>query len=315
MRKQTKTQRILALLLCALLTVSMLSLSAFAEENSPFQGTSVTLGSNLLVNFYAQVTDTQNASMSFTVGGSTQTVPVVEAQQIEDGLYLFSCPIAPTQMTDTVQATLTDSGKTYQSATSVQDYAKALFASRQWDLLAANEIMNATLSYGAAAQRYFGYRIDDLADAGYEQDATGFIPSKTGSVSGSVTGAQYYGASLVFHSLVAVRFYFAGSVDGLTFQIGEQTFTPVEKDGLHYVEFADINPQDYEKDICLTVSDGTDSLSVTYSPVCYLSRMHSKTQDDSLKALMSYMYDYSQAAISYLADPYGNGQDNLVFAQ
>lgn len=315
MRKQTKTQRILALLLCALLTVSMLSLSAFAEENSPFQGTSVTLGSNLLVNFYAQVTDTQNASMHFTVGGSTQTVPVVEAQQIEDGLYLFSCPIAPTQMTDTVQATLTDSGKTYQSATSVQDYAKALFASRQWDLLAANEIMNATLSYGAAAQQYFGYRTDDLADAGYEQDATGVIPSKTSSVTGSVTGAQYYGASLVFHSLVAVRFYFAGSVDGLTFQIGEKTYTPVEKDGLHYVEFADINPQDYAEDICLTVSDGTDSLTVTYSPVCYLSRMYSKTGNESLKALMSYMYDYSQAAISYLADPYGNGQDNLVFAQ
>lgn len=315
MRKQTKTQRILALLLCALMTVSMLSLSAFAEGTDPFQGTSVTLGSDLLVNFYAQVTDSQNASMTFVVGETTHTVPAAQAQKTADGLYRFSCPVAPTQMTETVQATLTDSGNTYRHEASVRSYASTLLASRQWDLLAANDIMTATLNYGAAAQSYFGYRTGELANAGYEQDATGAIPSKTGSSSGSVTGAHYYGATLVFRSLVAVRFYFIGSVDGLTFQIGEQTFTPVEKDGLYYVEFADINPQDYEKDICLTVSDGENSLNVTYSPVCYLSRIHGKTDDTALKALMSYMYDYYQAAISYLEDPYGNGQDNLIFAQ
>ena len=317
MHTTRKPMRILSLLLSVLLLAGMLSAGVAAEETGPFQGTSVTLGSNLLVNFYAEVTDTEGAVMTFLVNGSEQSVPVTQARHIEGNLYAFSCSLAPAQMTDTVQATLTDSGNTYQTSTSVRVYAQKLFASKQWDMLAANDMMLATLNYGAATQNYFGYNHNDLANDGYVKDYTAQIPSVDSSnmVSGKVSGISFYGASLVFRSRVAVRFFFTGSTENLSFQVDGNTYTPVSKDGMHYVEIPDINPQDYAKNIELTVSDGTDELVVTYSPMHYISRMYGKTENAELKALMSVMYGYYQTAVAYLADPYGNGSDNVASAQ
>lgn len=317
MHTSRKPMRILSLLLSILLLAGMLSVSVVAEGTSPFQGTSVTLGSNLTVNFYAEVTDTEGAVMTFLVQGSEQSVPVTQARHVEGNLYVFSCELAAAQMTDTVQATLSDSGNTYQQSTSVREYAQKLFASRQWDMLAANEMMLATLNYGAAAQNYFGYNQENLANDGYVKEYTAEIPAVDSSdmVSDNLSGISFYGASLVFRSRVAVRFYFTGSTEGKTFQVGEKAYTPVSKDGMHYVEIPDINPQDYAKNIELTVSDGTDALAVAYSPMHYISRMHGKTDNTELKTLMSVMYGYYQTAVSYLEDPYGNGSDNVVSAQ
>jgi len=311
--RKTLTQRILAPMLIVLLIAGVLFVGAFAEGTNPFQGTSVTLGSNLVVNFYAEVEDTEGAVMTFL----DQSVSVKDAQHIDGNLYAFGCTLAPAQMTDEIQATLTDSGKTYEKTTSVRAYAQKLFASKQWDMLAATDIMQATLNYGAATQNYFDYNVENLANAGYEKSYPADIPAADSSslASGAIDGIAFYGASLVFRSRVAVRFYFTGSVEGKSFQIAGQEYTPVSKGDMHYVEFPDINPQDYANDIELTVSDGTNNISVTYSPMYYISRMHGKTENTELKELLTVMYGYHQAAISYLADPYGNGSDNVVSAQ
>ena len=52
--------RILSLALVLLMSVGILGVSA--EPVSPLKGTSVTLGSELAVNFYAEVTDTEGAA-------------------------------------------------------------------------------------------------------------------------------------------------------------------------------------------------------------------------------------------------------------
>lgn len=303
----------LSLALVLLLTVGMLGVGASAETASPLKGTSVSLGSELAVNFYAEVTDTEAAAMTFSVNGAAQTVPVTQARHIEGNLYAFPCTVAPAQITDTIQATLSDSGNTYQTSTSVRAYGEKLFASRQWDKLAANDMMVATLNYGAAAQKYFGYNTENLANAGYEKAATAVIPEADSSdmVSGSAAGISVYGATLVVKSRIAVRFYFSvsGNIEDYTFSTGE---APVYKNGLYYVEVPDINPQDYANDITLTVND---TLSVTYSPMDYISRMYHKTENAQLQELLSQLYQYHLTAVDYLADPYGNGKDNLVSAQ
>ena len=311
------TRRILALLVSVLLVTGMLSVGAFAAENSPFQGTSISLGSDLTVNFYAEVTDTAHAVMTFKVNGGFSSVSVQNAKHIEGNLYSFPCSIAAAQMADTIEATLTDSGNTYVKTASVREYAQRLFASKQWDMLAAQDIMLATLNYGAAAQKYFAYNQDSLANDGYVKSYTTAVPEvdSTNMVTGKVSGLSFYGASLVFRSKVAVRFYFTGNAAGKTFKVGDQAYTPVAKDGMYYVEIQDINPQDYSSSVQLTVSDGTNSLTVTYSPMSYISRMYGKTENAELKALMSVMYGYYQSAVSYLADPYGNNNDNVVAAQ
>jgi dipeptidase D len=67
-----------------------------------------------------------------------------------------------------------------------------------------------------------------------------------------------------------------------------------------------------EENITLTVND---TLTVTYSPMQYISRMYGKTESAELKALVSELYQYHLTAVDYLADPYGNDKDNLVSAQ
>ena len=305
--------RIVSLALVLLLSVGMLGVGVSAETASPLKGTSVSLGSELVVNFYAEVTDTEGAAMTFGIGEGTKTVPVAQARYVEGNLYAFPCPIAPAQMTDTIEATLSDSGNTYQTSTSVRTYAQKLFSNRQWDKLAAADMMVATLNYGAAAQNYFGYNTENLANAGYEKAAAAEIPQGDSSnmVSGSVSGISFYGASLVFQTRIAVRFYFSvkGDIANYTFSTGE---APVAKGDLYYVEIPDINPQDYATDITLTVND---SMSITYSPLRYISRMYGKTESAELKALVSELYQYHLTAVDYLADPYGNDKDNLVSAQ
>lgn len=305
--------RIVSLALVLLMSVGMLGVGVFAEPASPLKGTSVTLGSELVVNFYAEVTDTEGAAMTFCVGEDTKTVSVSQARYVEGNLYAFPCAIAPAQMTDTIEATLSDSGNTYQTSTSVRDYAEKLFASKQWDKLAANDMMVATLNYGAAAQKYFGYNAENLANTGYEKAATAEIPEADSSkaVSGSVSGISFYGASLVFENRIAVRFYFSvkGDIADYSFSIGE---APVYKNGMYYVEVPDINPQDYAEKITLTVND---QMTVTYSPMQYISRMYGKTESAELKTLVSELYQYHLTAVDYLADPYGNDKDNLVSAQ
>ena len=305
--------RIVSLALVLLLSAGALGIWAFAETASPLKGTSVSLGSELVVNFYAEVTDTEGAAMTFGIGTESKTVPVTQAQHMEGNLYAFPCTIAPAQMTKTIEATLSDSGKTYETSTSMRAYAEKLFASKQWDKLAANDMMVATLNYGAASQNYFDYNTENLANAGYEKTPTSAVPeaTPTGMVSGSVSGISFYGASLVFETRIAVRFYFTvkGNIADYSFSIGEE---PVYKDGLYYVEVPDINPQDYATDITLTVND---ALTVTYSPMQYISRMYAKTEKAELKALVGELYAYHLTALDYLADPYGNGSDNLVSAQ
>lgn len=316
MQKATSNKsilRILSLALVLLLSVSMLGVWVSAESASPMKGTSVTLGSELVVNFYAEVTDTEGATMTFSVNGATQTVPVKQARHIEGNLYAFPCTIAPAQMADTIEATLNDSGNTYQTSTSVRAYAEKLFASKQWDKLAAADMMVATLNYGAAAQKYFGYNTENFANAGYEKAAAEEIPKVDSSnmVSGSVSGISFYGASLVFETRIAVRFYFSvsGDIADYSFSIGE---APVYKNGMYYVEVPDINPQDYATNITLKVND---ALTVTYSPMQYISRMYGKTESAELRALVGELYQYHLTAVDYLADPYGNDKDNLVSAQ
>ena len=316
MQKATGNKSILrmfSLALVLLMSVGMLGVGVSAETPSPLKGTSVSLGSELVVNFYAEVTDTNGAAMTFCVGGDTKTVPVADARNIEGNLYAFPCTVAAAQMTDTIEATLSDSGNTYQTSSSVRAYADKLFASKQWDKLAANDMMVATLNYGAAAQKYFDYNTENFANAGYEKTATAEIPQGDSShmASGSVSGISYYGASLVFKTRIAVRFYFSvsGDIADYNFSLGDD---PVAKGELYYVEVPDINPQDYAKTITLTVND---QLTVSYSPMQYISRMYGKTENAELKALVSELYQYHLTAVNYLADPYGNDKDNLVSAQ
>ena len=79
-------RRILSLALVLLMSVSMLGVGVSAETASPLKGTTISLGSELVVNFYAEVADAEGAAMTFSVNKNTKTVPVTQARHIEGNL-------------------------------------------------------------------------------------------------------------------------------------------------------------------------------------------------------------------------------------
>ncbi len=255
----------------------------------------IALGDEISATFYLNIDSRlENAEVKVTVGGKVVDSLMTET---EDGTYAVTVKVAAAQMTDEigiqiVAGDMIGSEMTY----TIRQYAKQILDGEYKETTKA--LVMAMLNYGAMAQKYFGYNAGNLANKDYEIDNAVEIPAVDTSnmVSGSVDGIRFYGASLVFESKVAVRFYFAvtGDINSYSFSTGD---APVLKDGLYYVEVADINPQDYAKAIALTVND---VMTVTYSPLTYISRK-ANSENANLVNLVKAMYQYHLAAVAYLA--------------
>ncbi len=295
---------VLAVMLMLSLCAGIFSVSA-AEDLATVEKWNLILGDEIGAQFYVSVADSVSADavMSVTDGYGTHNYPISAAQKDDSGNYIFTANLAAAQMADTITLQLCD-GENVGTAYSynVVDYADYILSGEYGDSTKA--LVKAMLNYGAAAQTYFNYNTENLANAGYESTEVVEIPAVDASnmVSGKVSGISFYGASLVFKSKVAVRFYFevSGNIADYSFSTG----TPVEKDGMYYIEVADINPQDYANTISLTVND---ALTVNYSPLTYISRMASST-NANMENLVKAMYVYHQAAVSYVPDPVIRGQ-------
>ncbi len=302
---QNQGKRIFALLLMLCMLVGMMPMAALADEttaNVEFVGQQLSLGDDLDMNYHVSIDSTtaQTAVMHITVGNNDpKPYPISEMSANAEGNYVLTVELAAAQMTDDITLSLVDgeteiASKTYTNA--VQSYAKEILGgSYDADTKA---MVKAMLNYGAAAQSYFDYNADNLANVGYEiTEAAEPSEELEISLEGSVSGIRFYGASLVYTSKVAVRFYFSGSTEGITFKVGETSYNAASKNGLHYVEIPGVNPQDYDEVIEIVVSNGTDSMTVGYSPMHYITRMYSKESSGAeLKALVQAMYGYHEAA-------------------
>ena len=257
----------------------------------------VTLGDKIGANFYVAIDETNvpNTIVKITVNEETVThspkAPV-------DGKYVFSVDLAAAQMTDTILVEVICGETVIQKEYTIRQYADYILNDANGYDAKTKTLVKEMLNYGAAAQSYFGYNTQNPANADIEGAGSVAVPEATDTelnVTGSVAGLRFYGASLVFDSKTSVRFYFTGDVTGCTFESDGISYTTTEKNGMWYVEIADINPHELDRAITLTVN-GT--LSVTYSPMIYMVRM-SKNGSESLKVLLQAMYNYHLAAVEY----------------
>ena len=268
---------------------------------------SLTLQDNIGANFYFALTQDQaySSEVEFVVDGVSTVVPGSQAVQ-KDGLYGFAVEVAAAQMTSPINVKLSIGGVLVQEETyTVRQYADYILMDENNQYPTVTEdLVKAMLNYGAMAQLYFEHNDNDLANAGYEITEFTAIPKdleSNVSVSGSVSGVSFYGASLLFESKVAVRYYFSGDVSNCTFAVEgvEGTLTPVQKDNLWYVEVKNILPQDLNKNYTVIVSDAEgNQISLTYGPMYYIARK-SASGSESLKNLLLAMYNYHLEAKDY----------------
>jgi len=284
---QKRTNRILSALLVLVMVLSMLPATVLAagETGSALKGWNIILGDDIGVKFtlnsadYTVITTVNGAEVTPTISGETVTVNVAAAQ-----------------MTDIIGLTVKNGEQVVHTGEySVRQYADTIL-NGNYDAQ-VKDMVKQMLNYGAAAQTYFNYNAEDLANTGITVDEAA-VPTEVPAIAveDNLAGISLYGMSLVFRNKIAVRFYFdvTGDIDDFTFSQG----APVEKEGRYYVEVAGINPQDLDKDITLSVNDG--ALSVTYSPMTYIVRQYnSEKSAAALKTLVQAMYGYHLEAKTY----------------
>ena len=252
---------------------------------NPVIGWNITLKDNIGVNFAMELKDTDDVVV--TVNG--ETVDFTE----ENGK--FSINVAAAQMMDEIAISV--NGLPLANTYSVRKYADTILADP--DQSACHDLVKYMLVYGGAAQTYFPYNAENLASNGIQ--VTPAVPTGDGEVeiSDSLSAISFYGATLVHETKTAVRFYFTGSVEGLTFTANGSEVNEIAKGDMYYVEIAGINPQDLGNDVTVVVSDGTNELTVAYSPLDYIVRMYNK--GGASAALVQALYGYYQAAVAYTA--------------
>ena len=260
----------LALLVGALAVLPVMA----AEGETSLVATDISFADGVLLNFYIEAD-----------GSVTNAEPVTKNGK---ECYKITVPVSAKEMGDDTTAQLKNGnasvGEAYTS--SVKSVATALLSSIYDE--ATKSLVSAMLNYGAAAQKYFGYKTDALV--GTPVSDTGALNAATAQ-SASVTDPDnvYVGASLVLEGELILRFYFKGDVavskDG-------ESLTTATKGAFTYADVT-VAPDKLGEQI--TVSAG--SATVTYSPLNYLK---SKASDASLSEMVASIYAYGIAVENYI---------------
>ncbi|MBQ8341615.1 MAG: hypothetical protein IJY22_04460, partial [Clostridia bacterium] len=149
-------------------------------------GASITVGKDLTMNYYVSLIDPtllgegQSLTMRFTMGGKTFTATEYTP---ENGEYIFAFTgIAPQQMSDNILAELLIGEDVIASKDhySVKANAEALLELYKDDEYLVQFVTD-MLCYGAAAQNYKDYNVEDLANADVADLGTpsAALPEKT----------------------------------------------------------------------------------------------------------------------------------------
>ena len=262
----------------------------------------VVLEDNLKVNFYVRVSGplSDTTRINVTFADETYAYFVKDLTVDENGCYLISFKIAAAQMNDQIVIMGIEAEQEAIASYTVRQYCDTILANSSYSQYHA--LVKAMLHYGAMAQKYFGHNTANLANQGITGAASVAIPNTVSDMrlTDNVDTLDFYGASLVYRDRIAVRFYFIGDFTDCIFIVQGKICTPVEKDGMYYIEVADVLPQNLDNQIALTVVDSQGStMSVTYSPMNYIVRMYHKADaTQETKDLLQALYTYHYAAKS-----------------
>lgn len=257
----------------------------------------LSMGGDIAVNFRVQAAESirHSAGVRLTVAGQSTQYALTDGVFDEAGqTYCFTTHLAAAQMTEPICVEVLFNGRAVSSQVyTVRGYCDELLKDESYSKY--HTLVKEMLTYGGAAQSYFGYNLDALASTGISGTADKPVPGTVEtemSVDDSVDNLDFYGASVIYREKLALRLYFKGNVENIDFG-GCQ---PIEKNGMYYVEFSDILPQNLDQQFTVTVTDSADEkITVSYSPMNYIVRMYAKG-DSVLQTLMQALYNYHLVA-------------------
>ncbi len=296
------------------------SVSFTILKKGQFTGNSLSLNGDIGINFYVCVPENfqDNAQVKFSwKEDNTETYTISEIEPYEDDIYRFTVPVAAAEMTEPVTAELYVGGVLVdETECSVAMYANKILADENGEIteLYGEEtteklqaLCKAMLVYGAKSQLYFNYNTDNLADADLEytmDDLTSAEIIALGKTNipdlSKSYGIKFAGSSLLLRTTTTYRLYFSvtnySKLDELTVRLGNEALEYGTKDKYIYFDISDIPAASVFDNFTLTFGETT----VTVNAGAYVrSTLNSS---DTLKAAMTSLYRYNEAAQDYFAE-------------
>ena len=280
--------------------------SAAEEQPDIIDCWNVELADNIGLNFVLNISDEDAADAEALVLFDDELLEyaIADLEKNENGQFVLHIEVAACQMREEVLLSITVNDETVENTYSVRQYAEYILTDVNDEFDDETKAMvTAMLHYGAAAQRYFDYDVENLANDGYTDDLNCTIASAAQTaVQNPLNGIVHYGSTLLHKDKIAVRFYFqltGEDISAYTFKVDGNAKNPAysEQYGMYYVEMAGILPNALGQNVSVTIND---TMTVCYSPLQYISRQYNNTSDEELKDLMQQLYDYHFAAMNYV---------------
>lgn len=228
--------------------------------------------------------------------------------------YKLTKRLAAAQMTDVVKLNIVENDNLlFTCENSVLDYVALMKAEMPQIYEEHKDIIVAMLNYGAAAQNYFEYQTESLANQIHpeeekiistisEDELKGCELSETLSDSPLNGIVCYYGSSLILDSSITLRHYFQlegeNESDNLKFLLGEKEVEPKSNGGLWYVDITDIAADDIFAMQQLTIQGNGMEAQLNYAVGTYLYKAIANEQvNEKLLELVNAMYQYADAIL------------------
>ena len=237
----------------------------------------------------------------FTLGKNEKTIPVDNYYREDDGCVTFTYYVDSTDMTVPLQFDLYKNGELVDSMTgfTVRDYIDAVCKDyKKYGLYSYQGAVSLAM-YGAAAQEYFGFRTDDLADKNITdvmKENTEFKDYETtnlvydyepsyGNMPYYVPAGDhvsFYGWTMIFTGAPSVKYYFyvpdKADVDKIeisfTHNFNRGTVETYKTSGSYYcVKLSNLSMADLYGTINIKIKyndTGEDEIDLSCKPISYL---------------------------------------------
>ncbi len=296
------------------LAVSGNTARAYADtplvENAGVENVSLTLADDLVIKYYVPTASlTDDTTATFTMNGvNTDVEGVVEGEN-----YVFAYGVTPQYVGTAIDMSVTES--IYVKNYSIKAYCEAILAEQPATVADAQygylkELAVDILNYGAAAQTYVDFDVDNLANKDLGENAA--LATEYGADLKSVANLEGAGEAtwqnVGLYCDSALALYFEIQVPDIqkeyTLKVnGDAANVELESkagDVYTYI-YTGVTPVKFADSVTAQLFDGENAVSgvVTYSVNSYVSAMK-ESQTAGLADLVKAVYGYGKMAYAYV---------------
>ena len=333
--QQPFARRILSWILCIAMVLSLVPAVFASSEPFDFMGTNMSLDNSLAMNFafsseyYSDWTGFYAEIVKEYADGREDVTTTIPASQWEDrgGYYAVSYSgVAAKEMADNFRITIYNAQGEAVSVTRTDSVSA--YARRTLDNATSSDALKAVivdmLNYGAAAQIYFGYGAEEMANSILTEEEKALASAQVDVEDVRVTGDHFVGSQLTLESNILLVAVFADMTEDMYAKAtyidarGKEKTVDcniVMQDSYGKVNIDALAVADYNSLVNITVynADGSVYATAADSVASYVSRNNESDEvTQELKALGNELVKFADSAYNYFCSEPGKEDNTLT---